>query len=206
MKKIQVILSSLIAASAMLLPVAVRAETTTPNTTTTTTTTTTETITQRVGKYKQSLKNQPTAAEQAKIKLNCKAAQVKGRVLSTQISQKIVIRSAVYVSITNKLNTLVTDLKASNVDTAALETQRDALQKLITTYGTDLKTYQENIADMNAIDCVTDPVGFKAALEAARSSQAIVLKDIKAIRTYVNDTIKPTLVDLKNNNANGSAQ
>jgi hypothetical protein len=184
MKKIQVILSSLIAASAMLLPVAVRAETTAPNTTTTTTT---ETITQRVGKYKQSLKNQPTAAEQAKIKLNCKAAQVN-------------------VSITNNLKTLVTDLKASNVDTAALETQRDALQKLITTYGTDLKTYQENIADMNAIDCVTDPVGFKAALEAARSSQAIVLKDIKAIRTYVNDTIKPTLVDLKNNNANGSAQ
>ena len=60
---------------------------------------------------------------------------------------------------------------------------------------------------MNAIDCLTDPTAFKAALEAARTSQATVLKDIKAIRAYINDTIKPTLTDIKNNNTtDGSAQ
>ena len=192
-----------------MLPVMVHAATTTTPAATTTTTTTTaaETITQRVSKYKLALKTQPTVAEQAKIKANCKAAQVKGRVLSTQITQKVVIRSAAYVTVTGKLDTLITDLKAANVDTAKLETERDELQKLITTYGTDLKTYQENIADMNSVDCLTDPTAFKAALESARTSQAIVLKDIKAIRTYVNDTIKPTLQDIKTNNvSNGSAQ
>jgi hypothetical protein len=60
---------------------------------------------------------------------------------------------------------------------------------------------------MNAVDCVADPVGFKAALEAARTSQATVLKDIKAIRAYVNDTIKPTLqAIITSNTTNGSAQ
>ena len=127
--------------------------------------------------------------------------------LSTQITQKVTIRSAVYVAVTKKVDDLIIDLKAANVDTAKLETQRDELKQLVKTYGNDLKTYQENIADMNAVDCLTDPTAFKAALESARSSQAVVLKDITAIRTYINDTLKPTLKDIKTNNAtNGSAQ
>jgi hypothetical protein len=204
MKRLKLILSSLIVTPLLLVPAVAHAVTTT---TTTTETVTTETTTQRIGKYKLTLKVQPTAAEQIKIKANCKAAQVKGRILSTQINQKVVLRSAAYVSVTGKIDSLITDLKAANIDTAKLQTERDALQKLITTYGTDLKAYQENITDMNAVDCITDPVGFKAALETARTSQATVLKDIIAIRTYVNDTIKPTLQDIiTSNTTNGSAQ
>lgn len=203
MKRLKLILSSLIVTPLLLVPVVAHAETTT---TTTTETVTTETTTQRVGKYKLALKTQPTAAEQIKIKANCKAAQVKGRILSAQITQKIAQRSAAYIAITGKIDSLITDLKAANVDTTNLQTERDALQKLITTYGTDLKVYQDNITDMNAVDCVADPVGFKAALEAARTSQATVLKDIKAIRAYVNDTIKPTLqAIITSNTTNGSA-
>ncbi len=195
MKRLKLILSSLIVTPLLLVPVVAHAETTT---TTTTETVTTETTTQRVGKYKLALKTQPTAVEQIKIKANCKAAQVKGRILSAQITQKITLRSAVYVAAAGKIDGLITDLKAANVDTTNLQTERDALQKLITTYGTDLKVYQDNITDMNAVDCVADPVGFKAALEAARTSQAVCLKDIKAIRAQVIDIIKPALEDIKN--------
>jgi aconitase B len=204
MKRLKLILSSLIVTPLLLVPVVAHAETTT---TTTTETVTTETTTQRVGKYKLALKTQPTVAEQIKIKANCKAAQVKGRILSTQITQKIALRSAAYVAVTVNIDNLINDLNAANVDTTELQTESDALQKLITTYGTDLKVYQDNITDMNAVDCVADPVGFKAALEAARTSQATVLKDIKAIRAYVNDTIKPTLqAIITSNTTNGSAQ
>jgi aconitase B len=204
MKRLKLILSSLIVTPLLLVPVVAHAETTT---TTTTETITTETTTQRVGKYKLALKTQPTVAEQIKIKANCKAAQVKGRILSTQITQKIALRSAAYVAVTVNIDNLINDLNAANVDTTELQTESDALQKLITTYGTDLKVYQDNITDMNAVDCVADPVGFKAALEAARTSQATVLKDIKAIRAYVNDTIKPTLqAIITSNTTNGSAQ
>jgi len=204
MKRLKLILSSLIVTPLLLVPAVAHAETTT---TTTTETVTTETTTQRVGKYKLALKTQPTVAEQIKIKANCKAAQVKGRILSTQITQKIALRSAAYVAVTVNIDNLINDLNAANVDTTELQTESDALQKLITTYGTDLKVYQDNITDMNAVDCVADPVGFKAALEAARASQATVLKDIKAIRAYVNDTIKPTLqAIITSNTTNGSAQ
>ncbi|MCX6729569.1 MAG: hypothetical protein NTV95_02895 [Candidatus Saccharibacteria bacterium] len=207
MKRLKLILSSLIVTPLLLIPVVAHAATTTTETTTETTTTTTETTEKRIAKYKLALKTQPTAAEQIKIKANCKAAQVKGRILSAQITQKITLRSAAYVAVTGKIDGLITDLKAANVDTTKLQTERDALQKLITTYGTDLKVYQDSITDMNAIDCVADPVGFKAALEAARTSQATVLKDIKAIKAYVKDTIKPTLEDIKNSKpTNGSAQ
>jgi hypothetical protein len=91
MKRLKLILSSLIVTPLLLVPVVAHAETTT---TTTTETVTTETTTQRVGKYKLALKTQPTVAEQIKIKANCKAAQVKGRILSTQITQKIALRYA----------------------------------------------------------------------------------------------------------------
>lgn len=207
MKRLKLILSSLIVTPLLLIPVVAHAATTTTETTTETTTTTTETTEKRIAKYKLALKTQPTAAEQIKIKANCKAAQVKGRILSAQITQKITLRSAAYVAVTGKIDGLITDLKAANVDTTKLQTERDALQKLITTYGTDLKVYQDSITDMNAVDCATDPVGFKASLEAARTSQATVLKDIKAIKAYVKDTIKPTLEDIKNSKpTNGSAQ
>jgi hypothetical protein len=208
MKRLKLILSSLIVTPLLLIPVVAHAATTTTTTETTTeTTTTTETPEKRIAKYKLALKTKPTAAEQIKIKANCKAAQVKGRILSAQITQKITLRSAAYVAVTGKIDGLITDLKAANVDTTKLQTERDALQKLITTYGTDLKVYQDNLTDMNAVDCTTDPVGFKASLEAARTSQATVLKDIKAIKAYVKDTIKPTLEDIKNSKpTNGSAQ
>lgn len=207
MKRLKLILSSLIAVPVLIAPVMVRAATTTTPAPATPTATATETITQRVSKYKLSLKAQLTTAEQAKIKGNCKAAQVKGRVLSAQVAQKVAIRTGTYTTITKKIDDLITELKAANVDTAKLETEQEELQKLITTYGTDLKTFQENISDMNTVDCVTDPTAFKAALETARTSQATVLKDIKAIRTYIQGTIKPTLQDIKTSNEkNGSDQ
>ena len=199
MKRLKLILSSLIVTPLLLFPAVAHAETTTTTTETVTeTTTTTETTEKRIAKYKLALKTVPTAAEQIKIKANCKAAQVKGRILSAQITQKIALRSAAYVATTGKIDKLITDLKAAKVDVVNLQTERDALQKLITAYGTDLKVYQDSITDMNAIDCVADPVGFKAALEAARTSQAVCLKDIKAITAQVIDTIKPTLEDIKN--------
>ena len=47
------------------------------------------------------------------------------------------------------------------------------------------------------MDCVTDPTGFKASLETARTARQKVATDATDIRTYVTGTIKPTLAKLR---------
>ena len=47
------------------------------------------------------------------------------------------------------------------------------------------------------MDCASDPTSFKASLEKARSLREQVTKDAQEIKSYVNDTIKPTLKEIR---------
>jgi hypothetical protein len=60
-----------------------------------------------------------------------------------------------------------------------------------------LATYTQTISDLGSMDCVTDPLGFKATLESARTQRDLVAKDAAAIRSYLTDTIKPTLQEIR---------
>lgn len=143
------------------------------------------------------LKIKLTTAEQTKIKLKCVVAQGNIRTLDARIDTGVVERGKAYNELLDHLDKAITKLKVSNIDTKQLEDERAVLAKKIDTFKKDLAAYKVTLADAKSIGCVADPSAFKAALETARTSRGLVAADAAAVRSYVTDTIKPTLKTIR---------
>lgn len=174
-----------------------------PTTTTTSTEQTTEagddakSIANRVAERKTELKTKLSALEKTRVKTKCKASQgllssEKGRIKGVETS-----RSEVYKNLLSRLTDLSDRLKAKGADTTALNADITALKGKVDTFNTDLAAYKQAVSDLAAMDCATDPDGFKASLEAARAALKKVNTDGAAIRTYLSDTIKPLLKTIR---------
>lgn len=151
------------------------------------------TLAQRVENYKTKQAIKLTVLEQNRLKLRCKAGQVITKTLSTKIAQNDTARVKVYGEITTNLKKITARLEDANVDTTDLSAEQTKLADLIKTYNTDATNYKNVLADLGDVDCVADPVAYKAVLESARTDRATVSKDALAIRAYITDTIKTTL-------------
>lgn len=153
---------------------------------------------ERLEKHKTEFRIKLSDTEHARIKGRCKQAQgggiksLDGRTHGIETS-----RSKVHANLLNRLNKLVEKLKAKGVDTAELESEIAVLKTKIETFKTDLAVYKQDMADLKEMDCAADPDAFKAALEAARKSRLKVHQDVKDIRSYVKETIKPTLQEIR---------
>jgi hypothetical protein len=197
----------LMAGIALALPVftfGIVAAESTPTTTNddTTTQTTTEDKTElndRITKRKAALKIKLTNLEKARLKLKCVAA-AKGPVkrLSGRINGLETSRNEVYTNLVNRLTKLSDQIKTKNLDTTTLDEQITTLKGKIDNFKTDLETYKTAVSDLSNMDCASDPDGFKASLEDARAARAKLATDSSDIKTYLNETIKPTLVALRN--------
>lgn len=197
----------LMAGIALALPVlvfgVVAAETTTTTTnddTTTQTTTDDKTeLSDRIAKRKAALKIKLTNLEKARLKLKCvAAAQGPVKRLSGRINGLETSRNEVYTNLVNRLTKLSDQIKTKGLDTTTLDGQVTTLKGMIDTFKSDLETYKTAVSDLTNMDCTSDPDGFKASLEDARAARAKLAKDSSDIKTYLNDTIKPTLVALRN--------
>ena len=151
----------------------------------------------RLDKRKADQKTKLTNAQKTRLKGKCKAAQgkvssVSGRAKGIQTS-----RAKVHANVVNRLTNLSAKLEAKDADTVELNTMIAELKTKITTFETDLAAYLQTIADLETMDCVSDPEGFKASLDAARTALETVHNDAKAIRSYLTDTIKPQLVAIR---------
>lgn len=152
---------------------------------------------ERIAKRKTELKIRLSVAEKTKLQNKCKAAQglvssVTGRVKGVETS-----RTQVHSNMTDRLADLSEKLKNKGADTTALDAAIAELKAKIETFNTDLAAYKLSVSDLAEMDCKTDPDGFKASLQASRTAQETVSKDAKAIRAYVNDTIKPLLKTIR---------
>jgi uncharacterized coiled-coil protein SlyX len=148
---------------------------------------------QRVKERKDAAKLRLTNTEQTRIKNRCANAQgvvrnVEGRINGIQTS-----RTQVYGNLVDRLTKLEARLAANSIDTAELKSQITTLQEKIEKFNTDLTAYKDAVSDVAAMDCTTDPVAFKASLEAARTARQQLKADGEDIKLYVNDTIKVTL-------------
>jgi peptidoglycan hydrolase CwlO-like protein len=189
----------------LLMPVFVMAPVLAVETTDTTTTTTSQQtddtqkaeLQTRVQKRKESLKTKLTTVEQKRLQTKCKNSQglissLKGRITGIETS-----RAQVYTNLVDRLNNLQSKLDTKGADTAELKTEITTLQTKIDTFKTDLAAYKQSVSDTAALDCTTDPTGFKASLEDSRTGLTKVRTDAQDIKTYVNDTIKPTLKKIR---------
>lgn len=156
------------------------------------------TLQQRIDKRKTELKTRLTFLEQKNITTKCKASQqghvapLKGRITGIETS-----RTQVHRELLDRLTKFSEKLKAAGGDTSKLDANIAELQTKIDTFNTDLAAYKQAVSDLSELDCIQDPTGFKASLEAARAAREKVSQDSQAIRTYVKETVKPTLSQIR---------
>jgi predicted nucleic acid-binding Zn-ribbon protein len=152
---------------------------------------------ERLTKRKAEMKVRLTAAEKQRLQTRCKnstgkISELRGRIKGIETS-----RAQVYENLVNRLTKLSTRLQERGVDTTELDSQITELQEKIATFTTDLAAYKVAVGDLEDMDCAADAESFKASLEAARAAREKIKVDIADIKTYVNDTIKATLKEIR---------
>jgi hypothetical protein len=144
------------------------------------------------------LKVKLNAAEQTRIKAKCKAAQGMLSSYSAKANTVYDKRTEVYGGVIARLSQIGTRLKNQGVDNTKIQAHIDELKAKNATFATDFAAYKQAVADVAAIDCAADPNGFKASLQAARTAQEKLRTDSKDVRTYIDQSVKPTLKEIKN--------
>ena len=152
---------------------------------------------QRLEKYKTEAKTKLSNAEKTRIAGRCKASQVKVKVVQGRVAGFETHRGETYEKLLTRLTGLSEKLKAKGIDTTTYDAQVAELKAKVETYRTDLAKYHEAIDDLSAVDCAANTDGFKASLETARTLRAKVVADGQGIKSYLKDTLKPTLVALR---------
>jgi len=151
----------------------------------------------RLEGLKSSLKIKLNTAEQANLKAKCKAAQTITGKLNDRFGNSVTTRTKAYDNLSKHLTDIIAKLKEKGVDVTKLQSQSTELQAKIATHKTDLASYKQTLSDVKTTDCVADPTAFKAALTSARTAHDKLVADTVAIKTYVKDTIKPTLEEIR---------
>lgn len=182
-------------------------EDTQPQTTTPTTeegTTTTEDaakkeaeLKKRIEENKAKLKTKLDEATRKRLIAKCKPAQalVKGAEKSaTAVTEN---RTRAYAKISEKVEALITRLKTAGISTTNLENVQATAKEKAETLAASMKTYDQMLADLQAMDCAADPTAFAATLETARKQRATVKEQAKDLRTYISVTLKEAINKVK---------
>ena len=151
----------------------------------------------RLESYKLGFKTKLDEPSKKRIGERCVAAQSAVDKVSTRQETAVKGRSQAYSNIVERLQKLVESLKLKNIDTAELESQIVILETKIEAFNTTYAAYKTAVSDTAKTDCKADVVAFKAALEKSRSDQKLVVVAAQAVRSYVKDSIKPTLQNIK---------
>lgn len=158
----------------------------------------TTTLTQRLDSYKTQLAlTQLSRTDESKIKLRCGVAQSTLKNLQTRVATVQTKRGEAYGTIQTDMDKLITRLKDQAFETTTIEGAVDAYDAKIAGYTTTMNAYKQAIDDAVAVDCATNPLGFKVALEVARRAHASLLIGVTDIRSYALNTLKPTLGQVK---------
>ncbi len=151
----------------------------------------------RLDQRKEIFKTRLTTTQKIRIQSRCKNSQgllssLEGRIKGVETS-----REKVYSNAVGHLTDLSTKLQEKGLDTSALDAHIETLKGKIELFNTDLKNYKQAVIDLAAMDCATEPDGFKASLDEARSLRQKLYDTGKDIKAFIKDTIKPALGELR---------
>ena len=100
-------------------------------------------------------------------------------------------------SMTQHLKDLELKLKEASIDTTNLNAVIAELETKTTDILAGFEEYQQMLEDSSEIDCETEPQGFKASIEAARAKRAEIKTMSEEIKSYVKDSVKTLLDQIK---------
>lgn len=158
---------------------------------------------QRITAYKAQLKEEVRETEQVRIRLRCGVAQGNAKNLATRLANVQKTRNTAYDKILGDLNVLLGRLEKQAYETTALKENITILQAKVDDYKTKMNDYYTTVNDLATLDCNADPVAFVATLQAARKAHEAVQPQIADIRAYITNTVKPTLVQVRDQIAAG---
>jgi Tfp pilus assembly protein PilE len=151
----------------------------------------------RLEEYKTKMTKRISDSDEKKIAGVCKNSQLKIEKVHTALSSVLVKRQEKLETIIQKLKALQLKVQETSIDTTPINNAITTLQGKSTELSAGIEEYQLILDDSSKIDCVTDPQGFKASLEAARAKRAEVKAISAEIKTYVTDSVKPVLNQVK---------
>ena len=160
------------------------------------------TLEQRLEQYKVERKID-TKSREEKIKIRCGIAQANLRNLQARINQVQTTRATAYKNIGDILTNLRNSLNEQAFETTTLTSVIDTYNSKVTDYANNMNAYKQAVDDAVAVNCAEDPHGFKGALETARLYHDKMVPLITDIRTYVTNTVKTTLLQIKDQLASG---
>lgn len=152
---------------------------------------------ERKKQYNAQLDQEVNEAEKQRIQLRCLATQTTIENLATRIGEVKTQRKTVYSTIVADVQKLTEGLNNQAFDASALEQNTKELEDKITAYENNMKVYTQALEDLTKIDCSKDPGTFKAALEAARRAHTNLIGQVAEIRSYILNTLKPTMQQVK---------
>ena len=154
-------------------------------------------VEERVEKRKSELRTKLNAAELKRLEQRCKPSQSSLKKVGESVRANIPQRHVAFDHLNEHLTRFIEKLEAGGGDSTEIKAQQTALATMIAEYKADMADYQKALDTISSMDCVRDTVQFKASLEETRTLRADLNKSIGDIRTYVKETIKPTLVKIR---------
>ena len=127
----------------------------------------------------------------------CKPSQAIVKNLGEKVNANVPQRYKAFENLESHLDTLITKLGTTSVDLTKLKEEQAMLKTKIATFKTDYEAYKATLTDLRSVDCSTDTTGFKAALEDARTARQKLSDELADMKAYIKDTIKPTIVEIR---------
>jgi len=151
----------------------------------------------RIEEYKSKATERLTSIQEKKLAGVCRVSQQKLEKVQSTTADTVQKRQEKLSSISERLKELSTKLKKASVDTAELDAMVDNLEiktaEMVTAFG----EYQQMLEDSSTVDCVTDPVGFKASIEATRAKRAEIRASSEATKIFIQDSVKTIMEQVK---------
>lgn len=160
------------------------------------TTSTSEARDARIAERKAAMQTRLTTAQQTRVRARCKAAQTVLVAYQKRVDAFEKNRTQAHEKILNKLNEIITNV-GDEADTTSLQTATAELKTKTDALDAALAEYKQSVADLAELDCVADPTAFQATLVDVRTERAELAKQAGEVRAYVNSSIKPLLVELR---------
>ena len=174
--------------------------TSSPNTTRpedTTTPPSEETLRKHIEDNKLATKTKLDEASKKRIMAKCKPAQGKAKGAETSITAIIESRDKAFNKISEAVQKVIDKLKAAGKDTTELEADLAVAKQKSAVLTADIATYRQTLAELQALDCVTDPTAFQATLVTARLQRDTAKAAAVDLRTYISTTLKTALNKVK---------
>ncbi len=154
-------------------------------------------VSKRVAERKAKMLKRLSQVEQVRVKAKCAVASRDIALLQTRSKVHFSNQAQRHARLLAKLQTLRQKLVEAGIDVANYDKQVVALQEKVHVYETEVKSFESVLADLSAMDCVSDPEGFVATMREAKLLRHNVVQKSLDIRSYIKNTLRPALVGIR---------